>query len=140
MYGLWQRPGRKMKYKLIKSNRYNALTRVISKANSINNISGDNYTFGEEENGYFVALSDGMGIGSKANAESSIAINLLESFLEANFDKALALRTINSILRLKSNEEIFATLDISLMDLCTGKLQIIKSGSSATFIKKKRQG
>ncbi|NMA86776.1 MAG: stage II sporulation protein E [Tissierellia bacterium] len=135
VYGRGQ--AEKMKYKLIKSNRYNALTRVISKANSINNISGDNYTFGEEENGYFVALSDGMGIGSKANAESSIAINLLESFLEANFDKALALRTINSILRLKSNEEIFATLDISLMDLCTGKLQIIKSGSSATFIKKK---
>ena len=127
----------KVKYKLIKSNRYNALTRVISKANDINNISGDNYTFGEEENGYFVALSDGMGIGDKANTESSIAINLLESFLEAKFDKGLALKTINSILRLKSSEEIFATLDISLMDLCTGKLQIIKSGSSATFIKKK---
>ncbi len=129
--------GEAAKYKLIKNNRYNALTRVISEPNGINNVSGDNYTFGEEENDYFVALSDGMGVGSRANAESSIAINLLESFLEAKFDKSLALRTINSILRLKSNDEIFATLDISLLDLCTGKLQIIKSGSSATFIKKK---
>lgn len=127
----------KQKYKLIKSNRYNALTKVVSQANSINQISGDNYTFGEEENSYFIALSDGMGTGGKAHSESSIALNLLESFLEAKFDKTLALKTINSVLMLKSNDELFATLDISLLDLCTGKLQIIKSGSPATFIKKK---
>lgn len=127
------------KYKLIKSNRYNALTKVVSEPNSFNRVSGDNYTFGEGENNYFVALSDGMGMGEKADNESRTAINLLESFLEAKFDKALTLKTINSILMLKSNDELFATLDISLLDLCTGKLQIIKTGSPATFIKKKNK-
>jgi len=125
------------RYKLIKSNRYNALTAAISEPNGFNEVSGDNYTFGEEENSYFVALSDGMGMGEKANRESTTAINLLESFLEAKFDKAVALKTINSILMLKSNDELFATLDVSLLDLCTGKLQIIKTGSPATFIKRK---
>lgn len=124
------------KFKLIKQNRYSALTEVVSKANN-NGISGDNYTFGEEENDYFIALSDGMGTGAKAHGESSIALDLLETFLEAKFDKTLALKTINSILMLKSNEELFTTLDISLLDLCTGKLQIIKSGAPATFIKRK---
>lgn len=127
----------RQRFKLIRSNRYNALTEVASKANYINNISGDNYTFGEGENCYFVALSDGMGTGKKANNESSIAINILEKFLEAKFDKELALKTINSILMLKSNDEMFTTLDISLLDLYTGKLQIIKNGAPATFIKRK---
>lgn len=130
------REGRE-KYKFIKRNRYSALTSVISQPNSQNEVSGDNYTFGEGENDYYIALSDGMGTGSKAYGESSIALNLLESFLQANFDKGLALKTINSVLRLKSNEELFTTLDISLLDLCTGRLQIIKSGSPATFIKRK---
>lgn len=125
------------KYKLIKSNRYNALTTAVSEPNGFNEVSGDNYTFGEGENSYFVALSDGMGMGEKANRESTTAINLLESFLEAKFDKAVALKTINSILMLKSNDELFTTLDVSLFDLCTGKLQIIKTGSPATFIKRK---
>ena len=40
----------------------------------------------------FVALSDGMGVGRKANNESSIAISLLEKFLEARFDNELALK------------------------------------------------
>ena len=127
----------RQRFKLIRCNRYNALTEIVSKTNYYNEVSGDNYTFGEGENSYFVALSDGMGIGRKANNESNIAINLLEKFLEAKFDKELALKTINSILMLKSNDEVFTTFDISLIDLYSGKLQIIKTGAPATFIKKK---
>ena len=127
----------RQRFKFVRSNRYNALTEVSWKANYFNEISGDNYTFGEGENNYFVALSDGMGVGKKADNESRIAINLLEKFLEAKFDKELALKTINSILMLKSNDEMFTTFDISLLDLYSGKLQIIKTGAPATFIKKK---
>lgn len=124
-------------FKLIKSNRYSALTEVASKANSKNNISGDSFTFGEGHNIHFAAISDGMGIGKKASKESNMAINLLEKFLEAKFDKELALKTINSILMLKSNDEMCTTLDISMIDLYSGKLQLIKTGAPATFIKKK---
>lgn len=136
-YSVDQMKGDRQRFKLIRSNRYSAFTEVFTKANNKNNISGDNHTFGEGENIYFAAISDGMGIGQKAYNESNIAINLLEKFLEAKFDKELALKTINSILMLKSNDEMFTTLDISLIDLYTGKLQLIKTGAPATFIKKK---
>lgn len=136
-YNIGQQKKNRQRFKFIKSNRYSAITEVATITNYNDNVSGDNYTFGENQNSYFVALSDGMGVGRKANNESRIAINLLEKFLEAKFDKELALKTINSILMLKSNDEVFTTFDISLIDLYTGKLQIIKTGAPATFIRKK---
>lgn len=136
-YNINQKKSEKMRFKLIRSNRYSALTEVVVKPNNQNNVSGDNHTFGEGENLYFAAISDGMGIGKKAFKESNIAISLMEKFLEAKFDKELALKTINSILMLKSNDEIFTTLDLALIDLYTGKLQLIKTGAPATFIKKR---
>src|SRR5699024_2803011 len=95
------------------------------------------YTVGERKNTYFNALSDGMGIGLKANKESAAAISILEKCLEAGFNEEIILKTINSMLVLKSNDEIFTTLDISLLDLYSGKLQLIKTGAASTFIKKK---
>jgi stage II sporulation protein E len=124
-------------FKLIRSNTFQSLTKVCSTSNSEGYISGDNYTFGETDNISFVAISDGMGIGKKADVESSTAINLLEKLMEANFDKEMAIKTINSVLRTKSNDEIFTTMDMGFLDLYSGKLQMIKAGSPATFIKKK---
>ncbi len=131
------RDKKRIKLKLLKANRFGALTKVSKSIESFNYISGDNYTFGERSNNYFVALSDGMGMGQKANLESDITISLLEKFLEAGFDKELALRTINSILVLKSTDEIFATIDMAIMDLYTGKSQFVKIGSAPTFIKRR---
>ncbi len=127
----------RQRFKFIKGNRYSALTEVVSVPNHMNKISGDNYTFGEGGNIYYSAISDGMGVGKKAHSESNIAINLLEKFIEAKFDKELALKTINSILMLSSDHEMFTTFDISLIDLYSGKLQLVKTGAPATFVKKK---
>lgn len=129
--------GKGVKFKLIKSNRFNSVTRVARFHDNNNYISGDSYTFGERQNNYYAVLSDGMGRGEKAKEESSVAINLLEKFLEAGYDKELALRTINSILVLKSSEEVFTTIDMSVLDLYKGNAQFIKIGSAPTFIKKK---
>lgn len=125
------------RFKLIRNNRYSAMTKVANVPNSENKVSGDSFTFGEMENIHYKALSDGMGIGKKAKKESGLTISLLEKLMEANVDKDTILKTINSVLRTKSNEEIFTTLDISFIDLYSGKLQMIKTGSPATFIKKK---
>lgn len=126
-------------YRLKKANRYNAITRAAKSNESQNSVSGDSFTFGEEKNTYFAALSDGMGVGKKASFESSVAISLLEKFLEAGFNIDIALRSINSILMLKSKEESFTTLDIGAIDLYTGKLKSIKTGAATTFIKKKNE-
>ncbi|MDU5082377.1 stage II sporulation protein E [uncultured Tissierella sp.] len=128
---------RRQRFKLLRSNRFSAMTKMAVLSNSENKISGDSFTFGEIENTHYSALSDGMGIGRRANEESKVAISLLERLMEANVDKDIILKTINSVLRAKSNEEMFATLDISFIDLYLGKLQMIKTGAPATFIKKK---
>jgi stage II sporulation protein E len=120
-----------------KANRFASLTDVSSLANSENKVSGDSYSFGERGNVNFAAICDGMGIGKKANRESGIAIELLEKLMEINMDRPMIIRTINSFLRAKSNDEIFTTLDLSFIDLYTGKLQVIKNGSPPTFIKRK---
>lgn len=109
----------------------------ISKVNkNTNKVSGDTYSFMELEGGkYMAALSDGMGFGYRAASESSTTISLLERFLEAGFDKKLIVQTLNSILALRSAEEMFSTVDISFIDMFTGDAEFIKIGASATFIK-----
>ncbi len=101
------------------------------------NVSGDNYTFMETDNGkYILALSDGMGSGHKAACQSRAAINLLEQFLSSGFDESLSVQLINSVLVLMSNGEIYATMDISVIDLRDGGVEFIKIGASPTYIKK----
>lgn len=136
-FNIYKERGDKEKYKLVRAHRYGAVTKV-SRNKAFNTlVSGDSYTVGERENVYFKALSDGMGVGLQANKESAAAINILEKCLEAGFNEEIILKTINSMLVLKSNDEIFTTLDISLLDLYTGKLQLIKTGAASTFIKRK---
>jgi len=83
-----------------------------------------------------LALSDGMGSGKKARAESEAAMGLLEDFLEAGFSRELALRLINSVLVLKDGSEHSSTMDICSIDLHTGAAQFVKVGAAATFIKR----
>lgn len=130
--------GSKRKYlRLYRANRFSTMTKVSMVDNSDNRMSGDSYTFGETSKNTFMAISDGMGVGKKASRESSIAMELLEKMMDTNMSKNMAIRTINSVLRIKSNDEIFTTLDLGFIDLYTGKLQILKNGAPATFIKKK---
>ncbi len=100
-------------------------------------LSGDNYTFITLPNGQdIIALSDGMGTGKKAFLESSAAIELLEQLLEAGFDGDTALKMINSILVLKSSEQTYSTLDMSVIDRYTGLCEFIKIGAASSFIKR----
>lgn len=124
-------------FKLTKTNRFNTFTGIAYESNSESQVSGDNYTFGEIGNLCFMAISDGMGIGRKARDKSSVAIELIEKLMEINMDKNTIIKTINSIIRNKSKEEVFTTLDLGFIDLYTGTLQIMKNGSPPTFIKRK---
>ncbi len=102
------------------------------------NACGDSYICMDlKENEYLIALSDGMGSGEKAARESIITINTLKHLLEAGFEKELALKTMNSMLLLKSAEEIFSTVDITIINLDTGDTSFYKIGAAAAFIKRK---
>ena len=63
-----------------------------------------------------------MGSGLTAYRESELVIDLLEQFLEAGFSKETAVRMINSALILRSDAQVFSTIDIASLDLYTGCL------------------
>ncbi len=99
--------------------------------------SGDNYTFLPiDDNKYLLALSDGMGSGKSAKAQSEITIDLLKRLLEAGFDRDTAIRLINSVLLLRTDKESFATIDMCLANLYTGQLEFVKIGAAASYIKR----
>ena len=87
---------------------------------------------------YLVAISDGMGSGNKAKNSSTKALRLLENLLQSGFDKNVSLDLINNAL-INQQEEIFATLDIAIIDLYKGKIEYIKSGACPTYIKNKKR-
>jgi stage II sporulation protein E len=102
--------------------------------------SGDSMIINTLQEGKeLVVLSDGMGVGEKAREESNTAVKLLVDLLESGFDKELALKTINSVLLLRSHNESFTTMDMMLIDLYSAELDFIKIASAPTFIKRGRQ-
>lgn len=100
-------------------------------------VSGDSYTFlNTGEGKYILALSDGMGSGRKAAAQSQATIGLLEQFMESGFDKDTTIKLINSILVLKSNDDSYSTIDLSVIDLYSGQVEFVKIGAVPSFIKR----
>ncbi len=100
-------------------------------------VSGDNFTFVETDDGQAVAcISDGMGSGVKACRESAVVIELLERFLEAGFCKETALKMINSTMVLTDGEPNCSTVDVCAVDLYEGVCDFLKLGAAATYIKR----
>lgn len=98
-------------------------------------LSGDNFTSVQiSEDQYLIALSDGMGTGYMANRQSTTTIELLERLMQSGFDHKTAIKMINSLLILKSEEATFSTLDISMVNLHSGECQVTKIGGSTIFI------
>ncbi len=123
--------------KLVEEETFRVTTGVAKLGKYEASVSGDNYTFMNTGDGkYIVALSDGMGSGQKADCQSRAAISLLEQFMETGFDKDTAIKLINSILVLKSDDDSFATIDLSAIDLYDGKVEFVKIGAVSTYIKR----
>lgn len=87
---------------------------------------------------YLVAISDGMGTGTKARQSSMQSLRMLENLLLSGFDKNISLDLINTSL-INQNTEIFATLDIAIIDLYEGNIEFIKSAACPTYIKNNKK-
>lgn len=85
-----------------------------------------------------IAISDGMGSGPEARKSSQIAIKMLERLLTSGFNKETSIELINNAI-LNTNEEIYATLDIAIIDLYKGNIEFIKNGACPTYIKNKKR-
>lgn len=106
---------------------------------AVNGVCGDSFNIATLKDGReLIVLSDGMGIGEKAHQESRATVNLLEELLNTGFDQDVALRTVNAVLLLRSQEENFATVDLALINLYSGETELIKVGGVTSFLKRDR--
>lgn len=100
-------------------------------------ISGDSYSYMNLGTGkYAVAISDGMGNGARAQEESQEALKLLEQLLQSGMEEQTAVKTVNAILGMRTTDEIYATVDLALVDLDTARTTFLKIGSTPSFIKR----
>lgn len=99
---------------------------------------GDSYeSFYDGYGGYFVILSDGMGQGSRAALDSTLAVEMTAALLKAGIDVHSALKMVNASLMLKADEESLATLDILHIDLYTGTADFYKAGAAKSLLRRK---
>ena len=98
-------------------------------------VSGDSQVAVPLKDGrYLLVLCDGMGSGEAAYRESTAAVSLVENFFKAGFDEAVIFDTINRLLQLKGNEEVFTTVDLCVLDLKTGGARFTKIGAESSYI------
>ncbi|MCR8636119.1 stage II sporulation protein E [Paenibacillus radicis (ex Xue et al. 2023)] len=116
---------------------YEVETGIAAAAKGGDLLSGDSFSTVELGNGKFaVALSDGMGNGERARAESSTALTILQQLLQSGMDEKLAIKSVNSVLMLRSSDEMYATVDVAIIDLYNAHTTFLKIGSTPSFIKR----
>lgn len=98
-------------------------------------ISGDSVLSERLDAGrHVLAISDGMGSGRAARGESRAALDLLLNALRAGYSRADALRTVNGLLVACRGDEMFATVDLCVVDLDSGEAALDKLGACPSFL------
>ncbi len=119
------------------SQSYVIETGVASAAKGGAWVSGDCHSTIELGAGkHAVAISDGMGNGERAHLESNETLKLLQQILQSGIDETTAIKSVNSILSLRTTDEIFSTLDLAMIDLQDATVRFLKIGSSPSFVKR----
>lgn len=102
-----------------------------------NKLCGDTCRYFFDGRGRLVTiLSDGMGSGGRAAVDSAMTAGLAERLLKAGFGYDCTLRLVNSAMLFKSADESLATLDISCIDLFSGKTEMLKAGAAPTLVRR----
>ena len=131
---------KKCKFTYIMQDKLNIQIGVAKTTKADSPVSGDSNLQTKLDDGkYLLALSDGMGSGPEARKSSKIAIKMLERLLEAGFDKDISIKLINSTLIANLEDDMYATLDIAILDLFKGNLEFIKNGACPTFVKRNKE-
>lgn len=128
------------KFTYLSEDKYTLQIGVATSTKADSPVSGDSHTETKLEDGkYLIAISDGMGSGPEAMKSSKIAVKMLERLFKAGFDKETSLNLINSTLVATSKEDMYATLDIQILDLYGGNMEFIKSGACPTYVKRNQE-
>lgn len=126
-----------LKFRSRKKINANSYYSRISKGNSI--VSGDSFCYGTNDDKYYIILSDGMGSGTQAQNESKSTVDILSKLTEANFNEKQLIKTMNSLLLLKFEDERYTTIDLSIVDFIEHEVRFYKAGSAPTFLIKEKE-
>lgn len=127
------------KYTCISDDKFLISIGQASSAKNRKQVSGDSILQIRLQDGkYLIALSDGMGSGIEARKSSQIVIKMLQRLLNSGFERETSIELINSSL-LNVSEDVFATLDIAIVDLYQGNIEFIKSGACPTYVKNNKK-
>ena len=128
------------KFTYISDDKYNIQIGTAKSTKAGSPVSGDsNLQIKLDDGKYLLALSDGMGSGPEAMKSSKIAIKMLERLLTAGFEKDVSLKLINSTISANTDEDMYATLDIQILDLFNGNMEFIKNSACPTYVKRGRE-
>lgn len=127
-------------FSFISSDLYNLNVGIARAKKYDSPVSGDTSLQTKLNDGkYLLAISDGMGSGPEARKSSKIAIKMLERMLTSGFKKDISIKMINSTLSANNDEDMYATLDILILDLYQGNIEFIKNGACPTYIKRNKE-
>lgn len=128
-------------YTYVAEDKQNIQIGVARATKTGSSMSGDTSIQTRLDDGkYLLAISDGMGSGKEAKKSSKTAISMLEKLLTSGFDKDTSLKLINSTLEMAAGQEdMYATLDIAILDLYAKQLEFIKNGACPTYVKHGKQ-
>ena len=102
-----------------------------------NKLCGDTCKYFFDGRGRLIVIvSDGMGSGGSAAVDSAMTAGLAERLIKAGFGYDCTLRLVNSAMLFKSTDESLATLDISCIDLFSGKTELLKAGAAPTLVRR----
>ena len=125
----------KSKIKIISTPKYSVKSEIISECKTGEMISGDSYLQMElQDLRKLSVISDGVGSGENASKSSSAIINMLERLLSGGFNEEKAIEIVNSVIRLKGDDEMFATLDATIINEKDAECYFIKLGAAPTYI------
>ena len=79
-----------------------------------------------------------MGSGEEAKKSSQIVVNMLQKLLNTGFNKQSSIDLINTNL-LNVGQDVYATLDVAIVDLFKGNIEFIKAGCAPTYVKNKKK-
>lgn len=81
-------------------------------------------------------ISDGMGTGSRAAVDGTMAATLMEKLLSCSFSFESALKTVNCALMVKSTDESIATVDGVSINIYSGETDFYKAGAAVSFVRR----
>ncbi len=124
-------------YCFVEEGRFFVTVGVVRKNRQGENLCGDNFSVVKIDiQKILFMLSDGMGTGACANEKSLQVVELLEQLLASGFRKELAVQMLNSFMSFLVDGTTSSSVDLGVLDLYNGELDLMKLGAATTFIKK----